>query len=155
GPAGERRWVWGAVAGCALLAAWELWIRAATGSLLPSAFTVKRAHEPLDLMGIARPTIHFLGVVGTTDLVLLGIVAGPPAPPARRPGGVPAPLAALAAWPAALAGVYLLTRFQMISRYWIPALPALLACAFVALERAFPERGPRAFAAAAYLAQQL
>ena len=28
------------------------------------------------------------------------------------------------AWPAALAALYLATRFQMISRYWTPALPA-------------------------------
>jgi hypothetical protein len=142
----------GTVVGAGLLLAWELWAHAATGAWLPSTFGVKRAHEALALGAVVRPTVHFLEVVGSTDVLLAGAALAALVALARR-RAVDHRLALLAAWPALLAALYLLTRFQMISRYWVPALPALAAAAAVGAQRAF---GPRARGAlaAAYVAQQ-
>ncbi|MBI5837404.1 MAG: hypothetical protein HZB25_09175 [Candidatus Eisenbacteria bacterium] len=142
----------GTALGLALLVAWVAWAHGATGAWLPSTFTVKRAHEPWSLLAVARPTWRFLGVVLLTDaLAVFAAVAAFLRPRARAdaPG-----LGLLLAWPAALAALYLATRFQMISRYWVPALPALLVAAAVGPERAFGARA-RHRGAAAYFAQQL
>lgn len=142
----------GIAAGLVALAGWEAWVHGATGSWVPRTFEVKHAHEALSLASVARPTFHFLGVVGLTDAVL--------APAAllaawrlARGGALTARLGLLLSWPAALGAVYLLTRFQMISRYWVPVLPALCVFACVAGERALGRR-LAAWAAGLYVAQQ-
>jgi hypothetical protein len=142
----------GVLAGLALLAGWTLWAHAVTDAWLPNAYTVKRMHEALTAGGVVHDTAYFLGVVGITDAIIaaaavlsLWIL--------RRRGERAGPLGLLLLWPALLAAFYLGARVQMISRYWVPAVPALCAAAWVGAERVWGARA-RGGAAALYFAQQ-
>ena len=155
GARGERAggaWLGGLI-GAALLGLWEWTIHGGTGAWIPTTFTVKRAHEALTASSFLTPTRHFAEVVGATDALLLPLALVSCAALARR-RALPRGAGLLCAWPVLLAGLYLGTRFQMISRYWVPALPALCAAAWVGAERAFGGRWARGLLAV-YLAQQL
>ena len=149
----------GALAGGALLAAWECWVHAGTGAWIPTAYTVKRVHDALTLAGAMREAGYLFGVVGLTDAVLvLAVVAAlrrPARGSARNLGGREAPgaLPLLVLWPAALAAFFLIARVQFISRYWVPATPALCAAACVGVERALGRRSALALGGL-YFAQQ-
>ncbi len=142
----------GTLLGAGALGAWEYLIHARTGSWIPATFAAKRAHEALDFMGIFRPTYHFLGVVVLTDAALIAATLVALWRLHRR-RELDSRLRLLLLWPALLAALYLGTRFQMISRYWVPALPALCALAAVSVERAFAPAAWRRWCAL-YLAQQ-
>jgi hypothetical protein len=95
---------------------------------------------------------YFLGVVGITDAVLLAVALGSLWVLRRRKEG-PRAAGLLLLWPALLAAFYLGARVQMISRYWVPALPAVCVAAWVLSERALAPRS-RARWAALYFVQQ-
>lgn len=143
----------GLAVGLALAAGWELWVHAATGAWVPATFTVKRGHEPLSLLAVARPTWRVLATVGATDTLLLAAAVAAAALRLRR-REPDRGLSLLLLWPAALGAFYLFTRTQMISRYWVPAVPALAVAACVGGARAFGRR-TRGVLAVAYLVQQL
>lgn len=143
----------GALAGAAILAGWEVWAHAATGAWIPTAYTVKRVHEAITAASATRGVVGTLAVIGVTD-ALLGIAAvGGALVLIRRPREGPGSLRLLLLWPLALAAFYLIARVQVISRYWVPAAPALCAAAWVAAERALTPRG-RTTLGVLYFAQQ-
>jgi hypothetical protein len=59
----------------------------------------------------------------------------------------------LVLWPVLLAAFFLIARVQFISRYWVPATPALCVAAWIAVEHAFGRRARLGFGAA-YFGQQ-
>lgn len=147
----------GALAGGAILAAWAAWVHAGTGSWVPTAYTVKRVHEAATLSSAAHETGYFLAVAGITDALLLLASAAALWHVARRRLAPEAPtrgaLALLLLWPVLLAAFFLIARVQFISRYWVPATPALCAAAWIGAERAFGQR-TRLGLGALYFAQQ-
>jgi hypothetical protein len=157
-PAARAPVVLGLALGVVVLAAWELAVHAGTGAWIPNAYTVKRFHEAVTLGGVAVDTARFAGIVGITDLVLV-LVAVTSAVTLRRAREPVGPLGLLLLWPALLAAFYLGARVQMISRYWVPAAPALCAAAWVGVERAVRATDAKLRFAPAllslYLAQQL
>ena len=155
--------LWGVLAGGAILGGWGLWVHAGTGSWLPTAYTVKRVHEAVTLADAARDASYLLAVVGITDALLLlagGAALWRLAFPRRAKPEVPAaetptrgPLWLLFLWPVALAAFFLIARVQFISRYWVPATPALCVAAWIGAERALSRPGRAAFGAI-YFCQQ-
>lgn len=153
--------VWGVIAGGAILAAWELCIHAGTGSWIPTAYTVKRVHDAVTLGGVAREAGYLFAVVGTTDVLLIAaacaalwrLTRGRAAAERPTDSGPRGALRFLILWPALLAAFFLLSRVQFISRYWVPATPALCVVAWIGAERAFGRRG-RVGLGALYFCQQ-
>jgi len=153
--------LWGLVVGGAMLAAWELWVHAATDSWIPTAYTVKRVHDAVTFAGAAREAGYLLAVVGTADALLI-VAAGAAvwqltrrraATERATDAGPRGALMLLLVWPAVLAAFFLVARVQFISRYWVPATPALCAAAWIGAERAFGRRW-RVGLGALYFCQQ-
>ncbi len=142
----------GALIGAGLLLAWGIWAHAVTRAWIPTAYTVKRFHEAVTLGGSLHDAAYFLGVVGITDAALAVAVTGSLWILWRR-GERPGAAGLLLLWPTLLAAFYLGARVQMISRYWVPALPAMCASAWVLSERALGPR-TRFLWVALYFAQQ-
>ena len=153
--------LWGVVAGGATLAAWELWVHAGTGSWIPTAYTVKRVHDAVTLAGVGREAGYLFAVVGTADALLIvaacaalwRITRRRAAAERATDSGPRGALLLLLAWPAVLAAFFLIARVQFISRYWVPATPALCAVAWIGAERAFGHRA-RVGLGALYFCQQ-
>ncbi|HEX7077904.1 MAG TPA: hypothetical protein VF363_05750 [Candidatus Eisenbacteria bacterium] len=159
GRAGARAAAWGGAAlGVALLAGWGLTVHAATGAWIPTAYTAKRVHEAITAEAAAQGIAYTLAVILITDALLLVAAFAGAARAARArdeeerrgPAGA---LSLLVLWPLALLAFYLIARVQMISRYWVPAAPALCVAAWVGAEQALRPRA-RTTLGVLYFAQQ-